>query len=69
MPTKDNVGDMIFVVACVFSFMSSGILVEDSTVEDDWSIVTSLLFELELSEADKGGFCNLKMAFGTIASE
>ena len=60
--------DVVDILSC-FTITSTAVLVIDTTVENDRSLVSSTKFKLKLSKADKRCFSNLEMTLGAITAK
>ena len=65
MATEDDVIDMLI----CFTIAATTVLIVDTTIKDDRSVITGTKFKLKLSEANKSGLSNLEMSFGTVAAK
>ena len=57
MTTYDNIIDMLV----FFVITSSGILVENTSIEDNRTLITIGELEFKLSKADKSGLCDFEV--------
>ena len=65
MTAKDDVIDMLI----CFTIAATTVLIVDTTIKDDRTIIAGAKFKLKLSEADKGSLSDLEMSFGTVAAK